>query len=86
MPVVAYLPGKITMNQYYNDHFPPHSHVRHQGQETKIRIAELTVLAGPLSGSDLDEVLTWARDHQAALALNWVLAKAGMNLLDIPYP
>jgi hypothetical protein len=87
MPKVSELPGKLGIHQFHKEHDPPHFHVRKAGQSTRIRIAELTILQGAtLSASDFNDVIAWARAHQAELALNWVLARAGMDLRDIPYP
>lgn len=86
MPKVADLPGKLRVCQFHKDHDPPHFHVQQGGMNTLISIADLQVLRGSLPSSDLVVVTQWARDHQAELALNWVLARAGLDLRDIPYP
>lgn len=51
-----------------------------------MRIADLRLLEGSLDRGHLLNVLRWARDHQAELAMNWVLARAELNLWDIPFP
>ncbi len=86
MPKVADLPGRIRICQYHRDHDPPHFHVERAGQNALVRIADLEVERGAVSAADLAVVRAWAREHQAELALNWVLARAGMDLRDIPFP
>jgi hypothetical protein len=85
MTTVANLPRKVSICQFHNDHDPPHFHVRQAGANILIRIAGLTVLRGSMSRSGLLLVRNRIRDHQAELALNWVLARAGLELWEIPY-
>jgi hypothetical protein len=80
MATIADLPRKIRICQFHDDHDPPHFHVRQAGANVLIRIADLTVLRGAMSRSDLLLVQAWARNHQAELALNWVLARAGLEV------
>jgi hypothetical protein len=87
MPTVATLPGRVSICQYHKDHDPPHFHVlKKGGGQTRIRIADLVDMDGSLAGGLPTEVIPWAADHKAELALNYILAKAGLDLLDIPYP
>jgi Domain of unknown function (DUF4160) len=86
MPTVATLPGGIRVVQHQVDHNPPHFHVMQAADEVEILIAELTDYRGSINRSALHDVLIWARDHQAELALNWVLALAGIRVRSIPVP
>jgi hypothetical protein len=86
MPAVADLPGRLRVCQYYQDHDPPHFHVQRAEQDTLITIADFKVLRGTIAVSSLREVKEWALAHQAELALNWVLARAGLDMRDIPFP
>jgi|HubBroStandDraft_1064217.scaffolds.fasta_scaffold1243701_2 hypothetical protein len=86
MPKVAELPGRLHVCQFHNDHDPPHFHVRQAGRDTLICIADLLILRGALAATHLRAVREWALAHQAELALNWVLARAGLDIRDIPYP
>ena len=86
MPRVALLPGRLRVCQFHNDHDPPHFHVQHSGGDTLITIADLRILRGALSTTNLRTVRDWALAHHAALALNWVLARAGLEIQDIPFP
>lgn len=51
----------------------------------EILIAELQPYRGARNKSALSDVLRWARDHQAELALNWVLAMANLRVMSIRY-
>jgi Domain of unknown function (DUF4160) len=86
MPKVADLARGATAHQYYRDHNPPHFHVEHAGQEVLIRIADLGVERGSIPSVVLQDAQTWAANHQAELALNWILAGAHLNIRSIPYP
>lgn len=86
MPKVADLPGRLRVCQYHNDHDPPHFHVQHSGRDTLMTIADVRILRGALSNTHLRTVRDWALAHQAELALNWVLARAGLEMRDIPSP
>ena len=86
MPVVPHLPGRIRVILHINDHDPPHFHAERPGAAVQIRIADLSVLRGSLDPSDMLLLRSWARAHQAELAMDWVLARAKLDLWDIPYP
>ncbi len=71
----------ITIN--YNDHPPPHFHVRYAGQKATIDIRTLTVLAGKLSPRVFGMVMEWASLHQTELLENWDLARQQQPLNKI---
>lgn len=71
MPTIAEFDG-IKVLMYYQDHDPPHFHVEYGDREALILVADLTVFEGDVPPRILRRVLDWARDRQAALALNWV--------------
>ena len=47
MPTIAYFLG-IAVRMFFNDHDPPHFHVRYQGFQARIRIADGSVIDGRL--------------------------------------
>ena len=51
MPTVAYFLG-IAVRMFFNDHDPPHFHVRYQGFVARVRIADGTVIDGELVALD----------------------------------
>ncbi len=63
----------ITLN--YNDHPPPHFHVRYNQQRAIIEIESLRLIEGRLSPRVLGMVIEWASQHQAELRANWYLAR-----------
>ena len=59
MPEISRFFGTI-IAMYYNDHPPPHFHVRHGAQKASIEIDSLSVLDGRLSPRVLSLVTEWA--------------------------
>ena len=82
MPELARFFG-IIISMYYNDHPPPHFHVRYGTQKAIIDIETLSVLAGELSPRVRGMVIEWATLHQAELLQNWELARQNMPLEKI---
>jgi Domain of unknown function (DUF4160) len=73
----------IIITMYYNDHPPPHFHVRYGQQKAIIAIESLSVLEGKLSSRVLGLVIEWASQHQAALLKNWQFARENIVLETI---
>jgi hypothetical protein len=71
----------ITMN--YNDHAPPHFHVRYGSQKALIGIDNLTVLEGRLSPRILGLAVEWASLHRQDLLEDWELARRQAELKPI---
>jgi Domain of unknown function (DUF4160) len=65
---------------YYNDHPPPHFHVRYNQQKAIIDIKNLSILEGKLSPKVLGLVIEWAALHQTELLENWQLARQNRPL------
>lgn len=87
MPQICRFVTGVTIHQYYSDHNPPHFHAVDGDDEAQILIdASLGVLAGSLNRRTLADVVQWARDHRAELALNWVDAIAQLPLKKIRHP
>ena len=66
----------MVVQMYYNDHGPPHFHVRYAGQKALIAIETSAVLRGSLSPRALGLVMEWAALHRADLMEDWNLARA----------
>jgi len=47
MPTIAYFLG-IAVRMYFNDHAPPHFHVRYQGFRARVLISDGEVIDGRL--------------------------------------
>ena len=82
MPEISRFFG-IVIRMYYDDHAPPHFHVRYGGQKALIEIDTLAVLKGQLSPRALGLVMEWAALHQQELRENWNLARANAPLKPI---
>jgi hypothetical protein len=70
MPEISRFLGMI-IAMYYNDHDPPHFHVRYGGEKALIAIDTLTVLEGRISPRALGLVVEWAALHRAELVEIW---------------
>lgn len=74
MPEISRFFG-IAILMYYNDHAPPHFHVRYGDQRAVVAIESLAVLQGSLSPRALALVVEWAARHRQELNENWRLAR-----------
>ena len=64
---------------YFNDHNPPHFHVRYENARAIIGIDPLELREGELPPRVLGLVMEWAEIHQAELRQNWTtLAEKGI--------
>ena len=82
MPEVSRFFG-IIIAMYYDDHPPPHFHVRYGGQRAVIAISTLSLLRGELSPRVFGMVMEWAVLHQTELMENWDLARQHASLKGI---
>ena len=77
MPTVAQISGNVRIEQRYKDHNPPHFHAICGNDEASFSIAlPVQVTVGSLSPGAERDVIDWATERRAALALNWVDALA----------
>jgi len=83
MPEISRFFGMI-IAMFYDDHAPPHFHVRYGGQRAIIAIDTLGVLRGCLSPRALALVTEWAAQHQEELRQDWELARQHAPLHPIP--
>lgn len=83
MPEISRFFGMV-IAMYYNDHAPPHFHVRYGNQKAVIRIDPVELLHGNLSPKAHALVLEWATMHQEELMADWALARqqAPLNKID----
>jgi len=77
MPEICRFFGMIVA-MYYNDHPPPHFHVRYGDQKATIDIETLDVLEGTLA-----LVQEWASLHQDELRDDWERARQLAPLVKI---
>jgi len=71
----------ITIN--YNDHNPPHFHVRYGSQKALISIENLSIIERKLTPRVLVLRVEWAALHQSELQNNWELARQQKSLQKI---
>lgn len=72
MPEISRFLG-IVITMYFNDHEPPHFHVRYAEFRAVVSIEALRLLAGDLPPRVLGLVAEWAQLHRSELAANWTL-------------
>ncbi len=82
MPEISRFFG-IIITMYYNDHLPPHFHVRYNRQKALISINTLEIIAGELTSRVAKLVTEWATLHQTELMENWELALNSQPLSKI---
>jgi Domain of unknown function (DUF4160) len=83
MPEISRFFG-VVIQMYYDDHDPPHFHVRYGGQRALISIENSAVLRGQLSPRALHLVQEWAKLNREALIEDWNRARAAAELIPIP--
>lgn len=61
----------ISILMYFNDHNPPHFHVKYNEYRALICIGNLALLEGELPSRVLGPVIEWAELHRDELQANW---------------
>jgi hypothetical protein len=82
MPEISRFFG-IIITMYYNDHAPPHFHIRYGQHKALVAIETQAVIQGSLSNRAFNLVAEWALMHQAELMENWNLARQNQVLNTI---
>ncbi len=62
----------IVVSMYFDDHAPPHFHIRYQGYEALVTI-EAKIIKGEMPGRAIKLVLEWLELHQEELMQTWDL-------------
>ncbi len=83
MPEISRFFG-IIIAMHYDDHEPPHFHVRYANYDAKISIIELQLISGKIPQRVLALVLEWAFKYRPELLNNWKLCRARKALRKIP--
>jgi hypothetical protein len=73
MPEISRFFG-IVIAMFYDDHAPPHFHVRYGEQKAIVAIETLAIMEGTLSPRVLGLVTEWAAMHKEGLMRDWKLA------------
>jgi Domain of unknown function (DUF4160) len=82
MPEISRFFG-IIITMYYNDHPPPHFHVRYNNQKAIVSIQTLEILEGELTPRLFKLVTEWASMHQTELMEDWEIARDNQPLNKI---
>ena len=82
MPEISRFFG-IVVSMNYNDHPPPHFHVRYAEQKAIVTIDAPMVLEGSLSPRAIGLVMEWATAHREELMADWNLARQQQPLKPI---
>ncbi len=86
MPRISYFYG-IAVYMYYDDHAPPHLHIRYAEHEAKVLIEGGAVLVGSLPRRALKLVRVWLDLHQVEVMERWENARIRKPLAPIePLP
>ncbi len=70
MPEISRFFG-IIIHMYFNEHNPPHFHVKYNDYRAKIDIETCGIIDGHLPPKVLALVVEWASIHQEELLKNW---------------
>ena len=82
MPELSCFLG-ISILMYFDDHNPPHFHVKYNEYRALISIDELKVLEGQLPARILGLVIEWADLHKKELMQNWDLVKNNGEFIKV---
>ncbi|MBM3327772.1 MAG: DUF4160 domain-containing protein [Calditrichaeota bacterium] len=73
----------IVITMRFNDHSPPHIHIKYGNQNASINIITLDILGGKLSNRALNLVREWILAHRYELLSNWQRARKQLPLNPI---
>jgi hypothetical protein len=82
MPEISRFYG-IIIGMFYDEHRPPHFHVRYGEHQAVVRINELIVTEGALPPRALGLVIEWAAKHRKELLKNWDAIETGQTISKI---
>jgi hypothetical protein len=82
MPIISRFLG-IIIAMYYQEHNPPHFHIRYNEYKAVISIQDLALLNGKLPPKVLGLVMEWASQHQEELLCDWKWAEQLQPLKSI---
>lgn len=82
MPTIAYFLG-ISVRMFFNDHAPPHFHVRYQGFRARVRIEDGEVIDGRVPPAVVRILKEWTALRREALMRNWQAARTDGDMEKI---
>jgi hypothetical protein len=75
MPELSRFLGMV-VSMYFDDHNPPHFHVKYNDNRALIAIDDFKVLEGSLPARILGLVVEWADLHKEELMRDWEMVKS----------
>jgi hypothetical protein len=78
MPTVAIVEG-VKIEFYYEEHPPPHFHVKHAEYRATVLIDTLEIVKGDLPRSKYRKVVAWAMTRKAVLDRAWHDCRSDMD-------
>lgn len=83
MPEISRFLG-IVIYMHFNDHNPPHFHVKYGNNKAIIKIDNLGIIEGYLPPRVLSLVIEWASIHKKELLDNWnrIISIGKFNKID----
>jgi hypothetical protein len=82
MPEISRFYG-IVIAMFYDDHRPPHFHVRYGSHQAVVQINDLALSEGRLPPRALGLVIEWAAKHRNELLRNWEAIENGRAISKI---
>jgi hypothetical protein len=82
MPEISRFYG-IVIGMFYDEHRPPHFHVRYGQYQAVITIDDLAITHGRLPRRALGLVVEWANKHRQELLRNWEAIENGRQMRKI---
>ncbi|QIV94796.1 DUF4160 domain-containing protein [Allofrancisella frigidaquae] len=82
MPTISRFFG-IIISMYWDEHNPPHFHVRFGEYKCSVSITNISVIVGELPKKQERLVLAWAEIHQKELLQNWELCQKDKQPMQI---
>ena len=82
MPELSRFLG-ISILMYFDDHNPPHFHVKYNDFRALISVNELLLIEGKLPARVLGLVMEWAELHKKELLENWDMVQETGNYFKI---
>jgi hypothetical protein len=79
VPTIAYFLG-IAVRMFFNDHDPPHFHVRYQQFRARVRVEDGAIIDGRLPPTVTRLVKEWTQLRRDALMRNWMAARTDQQL------
>ena len=82
MPTIALFFGMV-ITMYWDDHPPPHFHVRYKDKRAVVAIETGRLLRGSLPAGAQRTLSAWTEKHRDELMANWMRAEQGVALWPV---